>query len=371
VLDLKEERHRMSCGFPLFVVFGAALGSSALLGCAGSDEEHLDPTAPAGPCAGDAIVTQEHFVQVSNGATLHVVEKYAGSALDRDPPKAVLMLPATLVTNLLWNASISGYPEYDGLERAARAGYFAYTLDYEGYGASSKPADGKAVDMARLTRDAGEVVQWIRERRRADQIDVIGSSLGSSIAAALGSTASPILWQWIGHVVATANVYKTVTPLMSQQFFTPANEARLEAAPGGYIPTAPTMYGLVLVAADPVAQGYCLQRCPGVYAVGPTLAGFHLPDFDAGTGRAPLLQFWGDHDLVTPFSDVEQFQAEYGGPRSVVVLEGGAHVPQWEPVRDRFWADTFAFLDDEDHAGDDPGSAACSRREERRQDGRR
>jgi pimeloyl-ACP methyl ester carboxylesterase len=345
----------MRYGFPLFVVLGVALGGSGLLGCAGSGEEHGCAMVQTDSCARDAIITRDHFLQTASGATLHVVERYRESALDRAHPRAVLMLPATLVTNIIWNAGVPGLPEYDGLERGARAGYLSYTLDYEGYGSSSKPADGRDVDIARLTQDAGDVVRWIRERGRARRVDVIGSSLGSSIAVALGSTASPIPRRWIGHVVLTANVYKTVTPLMRQQFFTPANEALLEAAPGGYITTARSMYGLVLVAADPIAQSYCFQSCPGVYAVGPTLVGFDLPNFDAHTGRAPLLQFWGDHDLVTPFSDVEQFQVEYGGPHAVVVLEGGAHVPQWEPVRDRFWADTFAFLDDEDEGGDDHG----------------
>jgi alpha-beta hydrolase superfamily lysophospholipase len=239
---------------------------------------------------------------------------------------------------------VPGHPEFNGLTRAAQAGFISYTLDYEGYGTSTGPEDGKSVDAQRLLDDAGDLVRWIRKRHNVSKVDLIGSSVGSSIALGLGSTLSPVPHQWIGHIVLTADVYKQVTPFMAQAFFTPSFEAFLNSVPNGYMFAPPEAYGLVLVAADPAAQNYCFQNCPGLYAVGPTLTGFHLPVFAAQTGRAPMLQFWGSADMVTPLSDAQQLQAEYGGPHSLVVLNGGAHVPQWESVRDQFWDKTFSFL---------------------------
>lgn len=321
------------------------------VGCGGASDESTAMVAQACATAPQEIVTQDHNITLPNGARLHVVEKFSLAAL-HGKRRAILMLPATLVTHLIWNANVPGRPEFNGLERAAEEGYFAYTIDYEGYGTSSRPADGKSVDFDRVVEDTGHLVRWIRTRRGVSKVDLIGSSFGSSVAVALGSTESPIPRRWIGHIVLTALVYKNVTPMMSQFFLTPELEAMLLGVPGGYIDTAAPQYGLVLAAADPVVQGWCFDSCPGNYAVGPTLAGFDLPAIEASRGRAPVLQFWGNQDMITPLSDAQQFQAEYGGERTLVVLDGGAHVPQWESVRDQFWSNTFAFLDDDhDHGG--------------------
>jgi pimeloyl-ACP methyl ester carboxylesterase len=326
------------------------LGVFLLAACGGNPDEHVGAQQQADSTGSGYtdIVTKDHFVTVSNGATLHVVEKYSPSALAHGRRRAILMLPATFVTNIIWNANVPGHPEYNALARAAARGYAAYSLDYEGYGQSTRPADGKSVTAERLLQDSGDLVRWIRHQHHGAKVDVLGSSLGSSVAFELGSLDSPIPRGWIGHVVLTANVYKAVTPLAAQLIFSPPNFDALSGIPGGYVPTAPPFYGIILAGAEAAAADYCYQNCPGIYAVGPTLEGWALPVFDAHRGRAPLLQFWGDHDLITPFSDAQQFQAEYGGSHSLVVLNGGAHVPQWESVRDQFWADTFAFLGDDD-----------------------
>jgi pimeloyl-ACP methyl ester carboxylesterase len=127
--------------------------------------------------------------------------------------------------------------------------------------------------------------------------------------------------------------------------FAPETRAALEGAPGGYVPTIAPMYGLILASATPEAAAWAFENFPGVYAVGPTLEGFELPIFDAHYGRAPALQFWGDHDLITPREDVSRFQAEYGGPVRLAVLPGGGHTPNFEAVREDFWRQTFEFLD--------------------------
>lgn len=331
----------------LFLI--ALLG--AVVGCGGTKEESVAQAALACHSDSDEIVTQNHYVTTSNGARLHVVEKY--NPARRGRPRAILMLPATLVTNLIWNAEVPGLPEYNALSRAANEGYTSYTLDYEGYGTSSRPADGKTVTLSRVVDEMGDLVRWIRHRDHVGKVDLLGASFGSSVASILGSTASPIPRGWIGHIVLTSNVYKNVSAFAAQSFFTPATQALLTSIPGGYLPTSLEQYGLVLWAAEPAVAGYCYQNCPGMYATGPTLAGFTLPPFKASTGRAKMLQFWGTADLITPLSDAEQFQSEYGGPHSLVVLNGGAHVPHWEAVREQFWDNTFAFLDDDDDGDDD------------------
>lgn len=330
----------------LFAFLGVAVG------CGGTSDELVGSQAEACKSASEDIITNDLYVTVSNGATLHVVEKYTARALHGGRRRAILMLPATLVTTALWNADVPGRPEFNALERAAQAGFISYTLDYEGYGLSSHPADGKAVDFDRLVDDAGDLVRWIRHERQVPKVDLMGSSIGSTIAVALGSQHSPIPRNWIGGIVLTANIYKIVSPLLAQAMLNPQMRAFLENAPGGYVPTGPDNYVPVIYAAEPAAFAWGLQTFPGQYAVGPTLEGFDLPIFDAHLGRAPLLQFWGDGDLMAPIADAQLFQSEYGGAHTLVTLHGGGHVPYLESVRDQFWSTTFAFLG-EDQDDDD------------------
>lgn len=324
----------------------------ALAGCAGVDSVPGESpgvvvqSVEIAPELRDRVFTLEHFVPVSEGARLHVIEKYTAASVVRRPRRAVVMLTGTLVTNVQYDADVPGDRGYNALERAAREGYFAFSVTYEGYGQSSHPADGRLVTAERMLRQMGDVVEWVRERRGVNRVDLLGASIGSSLAVALGGVHSPIHRNHIGRLVLTAVVYKSVTPLFQSIFFSPETRAALETAPGGYIQTVPEMYGIILARAEPDAAAWAFEHFPGVYATGPTLEGFDLPVFDAQYGRAPALQFWGDQDPITPREDVEQFQREYGGPIRLVVLPGGGHTPNFEAVREVFWRQTFEFLNE-------------------------
>lgn len=342
----------MHCRFLL----GTLILSAAVAGCAYSPADEVSPEATSEVAQahrsrgrhcghdGNEVIRAEHSVHVGSGATLRVYEHHTDDAMKKHQRRAVLFLPATIVTNIIWNADVPDAPEYNALDRTAEEDYFAYTLDYEGYGQSSHPSNGADVTAERLLSDLGDLVEWIRREHGVSKVDLVGSSLGSALAVALGGKKSPIQRQHVGKVVLTAHVYKTVTPFAAQVLLSPQNQALLKAAPNGYVDTFDQMYGIILAAAEPAPAGYCFANCPGHYATGPTLSGFDLPVFDAKYGRAPLLQFWGDQDLITPLEDVEQFQDEYGGHAELEVLEGGGHVPHWESVRPEFWDKTFAFL---------------------------
>lgn len=298
------------------------------------------------PCSGPStrLYAEEHFLPTSSGAVLHVLERYSDRSLRPGRPRAILLLPGTLVTAEQYDAQIPEDGSYNALDRLAASGFFAYAVTYEGYGLSSNPADGRTVTAERLLGEMGEVVTWVRARSNARRVDLMGCSLGSSLAVALGGAQSPVPRGFIGRLILTSNVYRSVTPLMEALLLSPETQAALASAPGGYIQTVPDMYGIMLASATPEAVAWVSTTFPGIYAVGPTLEGFDLPVFDAASGRAPALQFWGDHDLVTPWGDVEQFQTEYGGPVAVVVLAGGGHAPFLEPVREAFWASALRFL---------------------------
>jgi pimeloyl-ACP methyl ester carboxylesterase len=302
----------------------------------------------------DPVFSLEHHIQVSSNVNLHVLEKFTLRSVLRPHRRALLMATGTLVTNQQWN--VPG--PYNSLERAARAGYFGFSASYEGYGQSTLPADGKSVTAERLLGEMGQVVEWIRHHRLVRRVDMLGSSLGSSLAVELGGTHSPINRRHVGRLILTANVYKGVTPFFEAIFFNPEFRAFLQSVPNGYLPTGPESYGPVLAFAEPAAAAWVSANIPGIYAVGPTLEGFDLPTFPAQDGRAPVLQFWGDRDPITPLSDAQQFQTEYGGSACLSVLPGGGHAPYYEPVKEAFWSQSLAFLEGDgdcwDHSGGDP-----------------
>ncbi len=300
-------------------------------------------TAPCMSGWGD-LYEEEHFVPTANGAVLHVLERSSTLAQMRRRPRAILLLSGTLATAELYDAKVGDDDSYNALDVLAKAGFHAYAVTYEGYGLSSLPADGRDVTAERTLEQMGDMVTWIRQRTGANKVDLMGISLGSSLAVALGGTESPISRSHVGRIILTSHVYKSVTPLMEQLLLSPETQAALENAPNGYIMTAPEMYGILLASATPDAAAWAYATFPGPYAVGPTLEGFDLPVFDGQDGRAMALQLWGDADLVTPWSDVQQFQSEYGGDLGVVVLEGGGHALVLEAVRHELWWRSLAFL---------------------------
>ncbi len=295
----------------------------------------------------EQIFSFEHVVETQDGAVLRVVERFTPASVLQFPRRAIVMLPGTLVTGEMWDIQVPSGASLSALDQAARAGFFAFSVTYEGYPGSSLPEDGSTVTAERSLAQMGEIVEWVRHRRAVWRVDLMGASLGSSLAVALGGTESPVPRWHVGRIVLQALVYKQVTPLFQAVFFSPEVRALLENAPGGYVLTSPEMYGLILASSDPEAAGWGFENYPDLYATGPTLEGFDLPVFDAAYGRAPALQLWGDQDLITPFADVQQFQQEYGGDAELRILPGAGHAPYTaeEELREVFWTETLEFLD--------------------------
>lgn len=290
------------------------------------------------------VTSSEHFVPVGDGARLHVIERRPSVA--RGPARALLMIPATLTTNALYDARVDGDPSYNVLDRAARAGFCAFSVSYEGYGTSTPAADGADVTFERSLEQMGRVVEWVRSRLDVASVDVLGTSVGSSLAMALGGVGSPVDPRHIGHVVLTATVYRRFSELVTTQAFTPEFEAHLRGLPHGVVETEAPFYALVTSEVEEPVRRWVEQTLPDRYATGPTLAAFDLPTFDATGGRAPALLVWGSRDPVTTRADMDQLVQEYGGAMRLLVIPDGGHSPFLEPRRDLFWSEVLAFLEE-------------------------
>jgi pimeloyl-ACP methyl ester carboxylesterase len=297
-----------------------------------------------------ALCNQVHEVHynlnVGDGATLAVAEKFSGRSVVRFPRRAMLMIPPSLVTNVVFDADVPGTDAYNSLNRMANAGFFAVAPTYEGYPGSSQPADGKTVDATRILSQMATMTTWVRQRRVVPRVDLLGASVGAAAAIALGGDQSPLGPYAVHRIIVSTQVYKS-SPVLDA-IFTPEFEAFLRSIPGGYLPTGFDFYAPVIGFADPPVIEWAMGAFPGLYAVGPTLDAFDLPIFEAANGRAPLRQFWGTLDPLTPQSDVEQFQSEYGGPHDLVTIEGAGHSPFIEPQRDQFWDAAIDFVNEDE-----------------------
>ncbi len=280
---------------------------------------------------------------------LRVTERFSPRAALRFPRRALVMLPGTLVTGDMYDLDPGSDPSarLNALDEVARAGYFAYAVTYEGYPGSSIPDDGATVTTQRSMAQVGEIIERIRAARGIGRVDLFGTSFGASLAVGLAGEDSPIPTHHVGRVVVQAMVHTSVSDLFAQTFFSPEVLALFQSAPGGYLQTDPSVYGLILAGADSQAVDAGLATFPDVYATGPTLEGFELPVVDASAGVRPLLQLWGDADPITPLADVEAFGADYGGSHELRILPGAGHAPYiGDPdTVDAVYAEMFSFLD--------------------------
>ncbi len=295
----------------------------------------------------DQSWTLEHDVEFADGAVVHVTERITPRAALRFPRRALVMLPGTLVTGDMYDLDVDPASRLNALDEVADAGYFAYAVTYEGYPGSGTPEDGSTVTAQRSMAQVGEIIERIRAARGIARVDLFGTSFGASLAVGLAGEDSPIPTSHVGRVVVQAMVHTSVSELFAQVFFSPEVLALFENAPGGYVQTDPSVYGLILAGADPEAVEAGLATFPDVYATGPTLEGFELPVVDASAGVRPLLQLWGDADPITPMADVDAFAADYGGPHELRILPGAGHAPYiGDPdTVEVVYAEMFEFLD--------------------------
>src|SRR5690606_37039435 len=121
------------------------------------------------------VITVTRPIRVGHQRRVMVTESFTVDSLLRHPRRAIVMLNGTPTTGDLYNVPIDGYR---GRELLARRGFFAITLDFEGTGDSTYPADGFSLTFDALTDAMREVVDHIRTTRQVARVDVLGEAEG-------------------------------------------------------------------------------------------------------------------------------------------------------------------------------------------------
>ncbi|HBL30220.1 MAG TPA: hypothetical protein DD490_25590 [Acidobacteria bacterium] len=297
----------------------------------------LAAPAQAHTGAPEPVFTQVHRVSVPGGE-ISVTETYTAHSWFRWPRRAVLFLPGSAFVG---NHFAIPVDHYDATAQAARRGFFAFTVDYLGTGASTRPANGTEADFPAQTAAMGAVVDFVRHLRHIPRVDLLGEGYGGAIATQLAANPGRVR-----SVVMAAMLYDT---LVGGPLLDPAFVAILEGSPDGYFFIPGEGAFIFMNGAPPEVFSYVAATQGGFYPTPNFLvAAYQRPFFDPGVARVPGLVIFGPGDIVVGPNGVDGLVRDYGRQgASLVVLEEAGHAPRIESPETaaRFWEAVFSFID--------------------------
>lgn len=334
------------CAWVGILVTAGCVGEAAPPGAddLGVSDEALGAAAPAlPPHVADAIRRRvhgrvfaiDHYVPVGPGRRVHVREHFTLRSWLAHPRRAALLLPGTVVTGSFYDLDVDGYRFAEDL---AREGFFVFSVDYEGSGESTYPADGFTVTHDYLVDAMRTVVRYVRLARLVSAVDAIGESNGGAIAAELCADAARVR-----SCVLSSMLYRQGTPFFEAVFLDPGFLWFLMSQPDGYLDVTPELYFNILARTSPEVAAAVLATQPGLYAVPPLYAPVTLPWFDPTRARVPALVIQGTEDNIATQADADVLAAEYGsapgagGTATVLRIEGAGHLPRIEPGANAIW----------------------------------
>jgi hypothetical protein len=278
----------------------------------------------------DRLYTVEHNVPVGPGRRVHVTEKFTLRSWLRWPHRAMLMLPGTISKGSFFNPDVDGYRFQD---EVARRGFFAFTVDYEGSGTSTYPANGLDVTHSYLVNSMRPVLAYTRLIRLVPRVDVLGESNGGAIAAELCDDATRVR-----SCTMSSMIYKEGTPFFNAVFQNPGFIGFLQSQPNGYLDVDASYYFNITLTSPPAVSAWVLANQPGRYAVAPLTVAATLPWFDPSRARVPGLIIQGTLDDIGTQNDSDLLAADYGsapgagGHATIARIAGASHIPRVDPA---------------------------------------
>jgi hypothetical protein len=251
----------------------------------------------------DQVYELHHFVRIDATRRVHVTETFTLRSWLTWPHRGVLLLPGTLSLGSFYNLDVDGYRFQDTL---AQNGYFAFSVDYEGSGGSTYPANGYDVTHDFLVSENRRVVRFVRILRLIPRLDVLGESNGGSVAAELCDDARAIR-----SCVMSSMLYAEGTPFFNAVFLDPGFVWFLSNQPEGYMNVGPELYFNIASRMSPEVQAATLSTQPGRYAMGPLVAPVGgIPWFDPRRSAGLIIQ--GTEDNVATQNDADLLADAYG-----------------------------------------------------------
>ena len=125
-----------------------------------------------------SIEINEHLVDTPSGMTIYTIEKKLSNY---SPGKAALLIHGVGIGHICWDLNIK---DYSLMELLAGEGLDVFAVDLRGYGKSTKP-DGLTVTSETCADDLKAVIDYIKDLRHIERVDIVGHSFGGMVAVCL------------------------------------------------------------------------------------------------------------------------------------------------------------------------------------------
>lgn len=338
----------------LLLVAAAALAS----GCAGMQ-------AAAAP----QLVMEEFMVPAGDpGIQLYVRNKHEAGRSSYSGDRILLFVHgATYPAETAFDLQLNGMSWMDYI---ARHGYDVYLVDVRGYGKSTRPPEmDQPADRnepfartASAVKDVGAAVDFIRQRRNAAKINLLGWSWGTSImgwytAQNNDKVHKLVLYapQWIRNTAsltdtgAKLGAYRSVSMASAKQRWltgVPADKQADLIPPGWF-----EAWANATIASDPAAsrQDPPMLRAPnGVVLDGREYWGAGKALYDPGQIRVPTFLAHAEWDADLPSYMLHAYFAKLSNApyKRYVEIGEGTHTVIMEKNRMQLFQSVQQFLDE-------------------------
>jgi pimeloyl-ACP methyl ester carboxylesterase len=303
--------------------------------------------AAASPAAAQTapIWSAEYWAHKGDVA-LYLYRKRVAAPAPNQPPLPVLFLVhgSSVSSRPSFDLTVPGAGEYSLMDVFARYGFDVWTMDFEGYGRSSRTAGNS--DIASGVADLAAAIPIVAQETGQQKFHFMGESSGAIRAAAFAS-AHP---ERIDRLVLEAFTYTgkgspTLTKRAEQlEYYRTHNRRPRDAAmirsiftrdrPGtSDMRVADAMVAAEMPYGDSVPSGTYLDMTA------------NLPVIDPAKVLAPVMVVRGQYDGIATEADLIDFFQKLPNPdRQFVILPGAAHSIVLSVNRGELWHSMNAFL---------------------------
>ena len=295
--------------------------------------------------SGEKLWSQEYWAQQGD-VKLYMFRKRIGAPQAGKPPLPVLFLVhGSSISSTAFDLTVPGRGEYSLMNVFAGHGFDVWTMDFEGYGRSTKTERNS--NVAQGVENLNAAIEVVARETGQQRFHVFGESSGALRAGAFAMARPEVIHRLVlAAFTYTGEGSPTLTDRAKQvefyrthnrrprdrdmirSIFTRDKPGTTDPAVGEALADAELKYG------NDIPTGTYLDMTA------------NLPVVDPLKVRVPVLLVRGEFDGIATEVDLTNFFKQLPvADRQFVILPGAAHALALGINRQQFWHVTRAFLD--------------------------
>jgi alpha-beta hydrolase superfamily lysophospholipase len=326
---------------------GGALATFGLAGAAFAERGRQAPAMATSDKSGKGKIWSNEYWAQKGDVKLYMFRKRVGApkAGKSDLPVLFLVHGSSVSSRSSFDLTVPGHGEYSLMDKFAGYGFDVWTMDFEGYGRSTR-TEGNS-NIASGVEDLKAAVEVVARETGQERFHFFGESSGALRAGAFAMARPERINRLaFGAFTYTGQGSPTLADRAKQVEFYRAHNRRLRGRdmirsiftrdkPGTSDPAVgEAMADAELPFGDSVPTGTYLDMTT------------NLPIVDPLKVHAPLLIVRGEFDGIATEEDLLNFFQKLPTPdREFVVLPGAAHSVPMGINRQQFWHVLRAFLE--------------------------